>query len=593
MKQLMKRMLSGLLVAALMVTMLTVNLPETVNAATSSNGRVTTKSVNVKSKNYSLSVKQQDVNKRKVTLKFSKIKQLKKAKISKVKVQAYMTYNEKDIAVYSKTIKLSNISSKTGKTSVKLPYFGKYKMKVTYYNKKGKKVKSVTAKKVGVVAEEYNIALINGTFGNLFFTLSLWDINKGEDGNIIPTIVSLNRQDAYDWNKLPSDVYKNPMEDSLKQGQMAKKQKAMTAYVNDLYSLNKNSKFHLYLADNYIKGILETMCKNKIKDTSYNVILLSDGSGTYAWFNSMFGDSNAQSVYDDAVADWNSMKKKYLQGKTVDCEKAKYAISGSTLSLSKYTYPVVASSDNVEWWVARKNGTFSSKDSEFLSKALESMTEKSLSEMLTNLQSKGDATVAKFKALYHFSNQMFAEAVKNNKKVMILMGSRITSETNFEEFASYVMKYYGSEYEYYYKGHPATPTKLYPEKQKQLDELGIHDVESSIAAELILFFYPDVYCSGMSNSTLNYSYKEGKVGGYLGVRLANKTTITGGELFQFFFTQIDSSYETTITSLCDMSHKNYLVEFSNNAKADISIYDYTTKTEKSYKLVDGSYQLVK
>jgi Cu/Ag efflux protein CusF len=593
MKQLMKRMLSGLLVAALMVTLLTVNLPETVNAATSSNGRVTTKSVNVKSKKYSLSVKQQDVNKRKVTLKFSKIKQLKKAKISKVKVQGYMTYNKKDIAVYSKTIKLSKISSKTGEISAKLPYFGKYKIKVTYYDKKGKKVKSVTAKKVGVVAEEYNIALINGTFGNLFFTLSLWDINKGENGNTIPTIVSLNRQDAYDWSKLPSDVYKNPMEGSLKQGQMVKKQKAMTAYVKDLYSLNKNSKFHLYLADNYIKGILETMCKNKIKDTSYNVILLSDGSGTYAWFNSMFGGSNAQSVYDDAVADWNSMKKKYLQGKTVDCEKAKYAISGSCLSLSKYTYPVVASSDNVEWWVARKNGTFNSKNSEFLSKALESMTEKSLSGMLTDLQSKGDATVAKFKALYHFSNQMFAEAVKNNKKVMILMGSRITSETNFEEFASYVMKHYGSEYEYYYKGHPATPTKLYPEKQKQLDKLGIHDVESSIAAELILFFYPNVYCSGMSNSTLNYSYKEGKVGGYLGVRLADKTTITGGELFQFFFTKIDSSYETQITSLCNMSHKNYLVEFSNNAKADISIYDYTTKTEKSYKLVDGSYQLVK
>ena len=45
--------------------------------------------------------------------------------------------------------------------------------------------------------------------------------------------------------------------------------------------------------------------------------------------------------------------------------------------------------------------------------------------------------------------------------------------------------------------------------QAQLDKLGIRDVESSIAAELILFFYPDVYVSGMSNSTLNGSYTAG------------------------------------------------------------------------------------
>ena len=57
------------------------------------------------------------------------------------------------------------------------------------------------------------------------------------------------------------------------------------------------------------------------------------------------------------------------------------------------------------------------------------------------------------------------------------------------------MTYYGNEYAYY-KGHPNTPTGLWPSKQDQLRSLGITDIDSSVAAELILFFNPEVAPSG-------------------------------------------------------------------------------------------------
>ena len=60
---------------------------------------------------------------------------------------------------------------------------------------------------------------------------------------------------------------------------------------------------------------------------------------------------------------------------------------------------------------------------------------------------------------------------------------------------------YGDDYLYYYKGHPNTPAGMYPQKQEQLDRLGLTDVDSSVAAELILFFNPEIGLSGYVSST--------------------------------------------------------------------------------------------
>lgn len=105
--------------------------------------------------------------------------------------------------------------------------------------------------------------------------------------------------------------------------------------------------------------------------------------------------------------------------------------------------------------------------------------------MLTDLQNKGNETVEEFKNLYNFNDEYFKEAENQGKKAMMILGTYVNLEKSFEDYTNLTKLYYGDDYVYYYKGHPNTPTGMWPEKQKQLDELEVIDVDSSIAAELI------------------------------------------------------------------------------------------------------------
>lgn len=560
--------------------------PVQANAAT-----VTPQAVTAKGGVYKVTVKQKAVDYRTVNVKLQDVKKLKKAGVRSIKVNVKMLYGKTVTVNKSKTVKLSQVDKKTNTFTFAAPKFGKYAVKINFYNKAGKVLKTQRMSNLGIVAQEYNIAVLNGTFGPLYYSLSLWDkeVVRGVNGNPIPSVIALSRSDSYNWEKLPKNVYSCPLAETPKKGSFAKKAEIMSAYVGELKKLNKNSKFHFYFADNYVKGIYDVITPNKIKKSNYDVTFITDGSGSYYWFNSVYNKANAKSVHKGMMNEWQKMMKQADAGKKITGKNLKYAISGNNLTMSKYCYAAVCASSNIRWWVSRTNGTFESKDNTFLEEAISKMQLKNMNDMLTTLQDIGKADA--FKDLYHFSDNMFADAKKNHKEVMILMGSRVTSEQNFAEFSKFVKKNYGSKYEYYYKGHPATPTKLYPQKQKELKNLGIHDIDSSIPAELILFFNKDVYVAGMSNSTLNQAYKAGHTKVYFGARKAAKDEIMAGDLFEMFFTKIDDSYEKEIRNLCNASHENFLVEYKNTAKADIAIYDATSNQITKYKKQDnGSYK---
>ncbi len=534
---------------------------------------VKTKTYSKSAGKYSLKAKQAKLGGRTMNVYLPKIKSLKKAKVSKVKFTARMYSGKSVTASKSRTVKISKISSKKKMVSMSLPALGKYNVEAKFYNKKGKKIKTVILKNTGLIAKEYNIAVVNGSYGPLLLSLSLWDVTKNDKGEAIPTALAYSRPGSYDWNSMPPNVYSNPKAKSPKTGNLAYKLDRMSAYVADLHSLNRSSKFHFYFADNYVSGILELACGNGIKESNYDVTLLSDGSGTAAYFNGVYGKSNASRVYDTMSAEWNVIKKAYSEGHRISTNSLKYHNYG----LARYAYVAVNESSNVKWWVGSA-AAFASEDTDFLNAAKSKMEVKNLNNMLEALKANGNE--AGFKKWCHFDDSMFAEASKNHKKVMVLMGSRVTRETDFEEFTKFVKNYYGDGYEYYYKGHPGTPTKLYPEKQQQLKNAGVHDVDSSIPAELILYFYPDVYCSGMSNSTLNSSYKDGRTCAYFGARKAaalkkneeGATAVIAAEKFQMFFTKIDATYDGELEYNKD--HKCYLVEFNGNDKYDYAIYDY-------------------
>ena len=104
----------------------------------------------------------------------------------------------------------------------------------------------------------------------------------------------------------------------------------MRKYVQDLRSLNKNSKFHIYLTDTYVNGVLELACRTKLPENRYDVTFLSDGSSSYVFFNQLYGGENAKSVYDTTEAEWKLLKSAWKKGHYVDPRDVKYALNNES-----------------------------------------------------------------------------------------------------------------------------------------------------------------------------------------------------------------------------------------------------------------------
>lgn len=592
-------LLAGLLVAlALLVApQLVPGAAPQAQAATSS---VKVTPVTKKAGNYSFTASQKAVDNTTVTVSLKKAKALKKAKVKKVKVTASLYYGKKAMATKTAVKSIAAVTKAGGKIFCKLPAYGTYSVSVKYYGKKGKPkklVKTVTAKSVGVAASQYNIAVLNGTMAPLTFAMSCFDdrdILKSSSGKTIPTYVVVSRPGSIDWNQLPAGMKSCPLAAGPAKGTYGQRVTAMKAYVSSLHKANKKSKFNLYIADNGLGNVYRVMYANGVGDNILNVHMLTDGSGTAAWYNSVYNVDDPWSVNRSMISELARLQARATAGKMLNYSSLKYATySGKgSLALSKYTYAAYCGHDNYDWLITYDGG-FSISDATFLAQTKKAYEKVALATDLNTIKAKGNSD--KLKRFFKMDSQLFASAQKAGKKPLVIMGARVTAEKNFEPFAKFLKKYYGDGYAYYYKGHPATPTSQYPEKAAQLKELGITDIDSSIPAELLIFYYPEMYVSGLSNSTLNSSYKAGHTLAYLNTRLSGKSNITSGDLFQVFFTKIDSSYEQAITGLVaddpDFAH-SYLAELNDGTGAIMIYNDETdTLTKYSYNADTKQYTL--
>ncbi|MFQ7078730.1 MAG: hypothetical protein ACLRSW_12770 [Christensenellaceae bacterium] len=181
-------------------------------------------------------------------------------------------------------------------------------------------------------------------------------------------------------------------------------------------------------------------------------------------------------------------------------------------------------------------------------------------------------------ALYHFGDEMFG-AAELRTEVMIFLGKHLTSQ-RISSNTKYAMDYYGDDYVYYYKGHPATPTGLYPQIKKEIEALGIIDLESSIAAELILFFYPDVYLCGYPSSTYLSVTEEEMACGLFGVTEEGAAQYEYCELMEFYIAPI-GAHGGRYALIADPSHRYFIAEFSADDAFDL--YDATAGTAVRYR----------
>lgn len=529
---------------------------------------------------------------------------LDSAEVDSVRITAQVIYKGQ---VTRETVVDKNLSEiQNGAFDVDFGNYGKFNVKVDYLLD-GAVVKTVGSISVGVTADTYNIAPVSATLPVTFFSLNLWgDQSIRSTG---PVIAMLERPNAYNWDELPegrdgyygmysipylseSDVSYQPG-DFDQAGNLFNNRIGIVAdYVHDLMELDPTSHINLYCVDVYARIIPRVLYANLIPEDQYSIFLLSDGSFSPIQFGKIYSSSDNAAVNAQHVKEWNEAKAATYRTGTLDPRLDDYGFYSSCI------WALVDAEPNAQWWVARKDLIKSSGDDNAFGKTVQAndkLVQVNISNLLkTNIQ-PSEQNTAEFKALYNFNDGYFKAAEENGKDVVMFLGTRVTSEQAFSEYARFAQLYYGDSYEYYYKGHPGTPSSLYPNKVKQLEGLGITDVDSSVAAELILFFNPDIYLSGYQSSTYA-SVPSGMAKGMFEMTKAQGLAQPQYSDMDYWSSRITDATDATIKALSVSGHSNFLVEFSDDVSSakgyDIAIWDATDSIAKFYKKEGTSYRLV-
>lgn len=505
---------------------------------------------------------------------------------------------EVDIAVKYGDIALGGITEEgaAGKTEFMARY-GKYTLNIVFTEKNNKKYSLDFD--VALTADKYVIAPISGSMPQLYFTLNLDEItNNGET----PAFVWLARPDSWNWENLPKNVFMIPTatrEEVLTHNNYDRMMAATKAYIADLYAADPNAKFELYINDFNAYSYVDLLIGNGVPEDNFYVTLLSDGGASYTAFNAAF---NPDDTAFDADAKYAQMAQNLDAVYGEVKEAGAYTYDGdytvSTDEFTQYCYVAAKEKTNVEWWVLRpRAGVLCSPDEDFIDRVLNEevskapydaensiIEERNFASPLTKMTEEQKTTL---KALYNFNNEMFEAAENQGKKAMMILGSWANAE-NEPDFAAYVnlvKKYYGDEFVYYYKGHPNTPTSTVPEKQEQLKQLDLIDVESSINAELILFFYPDIYMCGYNSSTFMSVESEEMACAIFNMTkeaaAENEGTENYRDLIGLYLSRIE---DTAAYAECTEADHEYLLIEYNNTESEFkySIYDATADT-----IIDG------
>lgn len=522
-----------------------------------------------------------------------------------VSVRATMTYGGKTTRTVEQSAPLKDFIN--GAYDIDFGTYGKFNASVTFL-RGSETINAVNNIEVGIIADEYNIAPVSATLPVTFFSLNLW----GDDSirNSGPVILMMERPGAYNWDNLPGatddaygvygipyltqeEVSYQPADFDAASALFRQHISVMADYVHDLYGLNPDSRFNLYCVDFYCGMVNSVIYANKIPSSQYSLTVMSDGAFTYNRFASVYDSSNPASQHENLIAQWAAMKEATYSTGVADSSTMNWNNS------NKYLWAIVDSEPNAQLWVARKDLIKTPDNDNAFGLQIQSnpkVVQVNIGNLLKQNIQPSESNTAEFKALYNFNDSYFSDAEEQGKKVMLFLGTRVTSETAFSDYARFAMSYFGDDYLYYYKGHPGTPTDMYPAKQEQLQQLGITDVDSSVAAELILFFNPEIYLSGYGSSTYA-SVPDGMAKGMFQMTkeqgLANPMYMN----MEYWASQVTDGSSQTIRDLVKQGHDNYLVEFSDaiciEKGFDIATWDATDAIISYYKANEaGGYDLV-
>jgi len=420
-------------------------------------------------------------------------------------------------------------------------------------------------------------------------------IGKNASGEEIPTFVWFKRSEAWDYSKMPENVFTIPtataseITGNTDQREIYQK---TSEWVKELYEINPDSKFNLYYNDFFAYGWMQATIGNGLPTENYKVVLLSDGTASFSYFNQHFDNDDYQTEYEKMLVKYNKLKKQIAKEKTYKQDTDKFVISAE--NAREYAYIMAKEESNVEWWLTRVSGTLAPNTPAAYAEveSLVSSGKIKVKDLNTLLKALTEEEKTDLKTLYNFSDTMFEKAAQENKEIMVILGTWTDTEnsTNFDQYVKAVQKYYGDDYVYYYKGHPKNPTNSVKGKLAHLKSLNLIDVDSTIPAELIFFFNPNAYCTGYQSSTF-VSLDDEHSCGIFNVREDSFAEAYKNNI-DFFITTLEND-DATYGELVD-NNTSFLLEFVNVVDYDIAIYNEANNSMTYYKYnsSNGSYEKV-
>ena len=398
-------------------------------------------------------------------------------------------------------VKLEEFDENNAYTVV-LPYFGKWVLTAEYMTG-NVIIKRESNIPLTLAATEVNVITGTATTDTLIEALK-WFTGDGAVNTGIPTIVNLNRYRAFDWDNLPENMYRNPLETAAENesAQNYNNRVAhLTDYVKMLLEVNPETRFNFYVND-YHLYTLGSMCySNKIPDGQYTVTMVTDGSASYTSFKDAYAGENAQATHEKLIAEAKAYKDGARSGQITDFTVK----SGDALHSLIYAMLDMEEADGnpVRWWVVRRSGdTFGLEDADFQAKVMADtrISNNYINSLLAAMSKAGNDEA--FKALYKFDDEIFEAERQQGKKLMMFLGTTASIEKAIPvmDYVKFLVTCFGDEYAYFYKGHPGNYQVEKEENKKPYTDIGVHVLDASIAAELFIYFNPDIYVSGYESS---------------------------------------------------------------------------------------------
>lgn len=546
---------------------------------------------------YKVDVKQKAQNQREVQVSLPNMDRIDPVKhADTVKVILNIIYKGKVTRETISTKKISEIDSDTKTFEVTASDFGKWRATVQFM-KKGEVVDEEIST-VGITADTYEIAPLLATVPGLLYSLKLTggDVGINSDGDKIPVFLTVTRTKSFDWDKLPENCFECPYltkEESRQSGNWNKKIKPIDDYVQSLYDLDSSSKFNFYIQDFACHWVLPQLLweDNDIPESNYSLTLITDGTASYAQFKAAYDNTpDAFAKHAELVETISQIKAEVKNGRKMqqsDYEKLPHG------RMSQYQYALLDIEPNAKWWLVRKSAgdTLAIQDTAFAQSVVgdSRVSNNYINNLLANVQNKGKAD--EFKALYKFDDSAFEATRAKGKKIMMILGTSKAGENNapIENYVKLTQAYYGVGYEYYYKGHPGYIPELNQGRVEELKAMDLQILDSSIAAELFVFFNPDIYMSGYTSSTFQNSGNAETDCGLYNITKAAAHSDNNAKVYaencDFFATdlRVTPASDEVNDVIKNKSHHNYLVELEDTSQYDFGIYDADAKELYFYK----------